>query len=211
MGDGSEYQVRYWQGADLRGNVDLTIDAASLVPRSPSIKGQMVFDAFEQRLLDPADPITRDQAIEELGLTGFETQIGPDRRRAHKENAAMEEGIQVPIRETDDHEIHLTEHLAREKDPSFDSLPLAAQQAFQMHRQQHEQAVQQAAEQQKAEALQQAKEQAILQAIAKGAPTPFVTGDVAAEQAQEAAAAGGNGAGPAAPGNGAAPPAEAAA
>jgi len=141
MGAGSEWQVAYWQGADLRGNTDVSVDPASLIPRSRSAEIQSIFDGIEQGLLNPQDPMQRQKIIERLNLQDFETEIGPDRRRQQKENSELDTGQMVPVRETDNHEIHLMELLPLIKDPSFDSKEPAAQQAWMQHYQQHKAAL----------------------------------------------------------------------
>ncbi len=162
MGQGTDYQVRYWKGSDLRGNTDIVIDRGSLEPKSPALKTQMVFDAVEQGLLLLDDPMTRQKLLEELGLLAFETEIGPDRRRAKRENAQLEEGEPVEPTEVDTHEIHLLEHLSRMKDPSFDYLRPEAQEAFRQHIALHHEAMAAAEEAAKAQALKDAATEAIV-------------------------------------------------
>jgi hypothetical protein len=138
LGTGKEWEVHYWQGADLAGNTDVTIDPGTIIPRSPAIKTQLIFDAAEQKLIDFGDPQQKQKALEILGLQDFETEIGPDMRRATKENAEMDEGQQAMVNEAyDNHEVHLKVHIPRQKDPSFDALPDLAKRAHQQHVEQH--------------------------------------------------------------------------
>lgn len=138
LGTGKEWEVHYWQGSDLAGNTDITIDPGTVIPRSQAIKTQLIFDAAEQHLIDFSDPQQKQKALEILGLQDFETEIGPDMRRATKENAEMDEGQPVPINPAmDNHEVHLKVHIPRQKDPSFDALPDPAKRAHMMHMQQH--------------------------------------------------------------------------
>lgn len=167
MGEGSEWQVKYWRGADLRGNTDVTIDPGTLMPRSASLKTQTVFDAVEARLIDPTNPIDRQKLLEELGLD-YETPLGPDQRRARKENAQLSEGQMVQVNDFDDHQVHIPEHMARIKDPSFDYLPQQAQQAFLQHIQVHNQRDEENQQSQIAKQMQLALQQAELQRVAKG-------------------------------------------
>jgi hypothetical protein len=178
LGEGSEYQVRYWKGSDLRGNTDVTVDWGSLQPKSPSLKSQMVFDAIEAQLIDITDPVHKQQALEELGLGTFELKVGPDRRRADAENAAMDDGQQVQITDIEDSDIHLLVHGARIKEPGFDQLPPEAQHAHMAHYQATEQAIQQQQQQAEQEQVRQAAIQAALGAAAKGAQPPMVQGDI---------------------------------
>jgi rubrerythrin len=139
-GEGSDWQVRYWLGADLQNQTDVVVDPGSLVPRSASAKTQLMLDAMDAKVIDIMDPKQRQQILEALDLRDFETAIGPDVRRAHKENASMDAGEPVMVTETDDHGLHLVEHELVMKDPAFDSKPPEVQQAYKMHRQAHKQA-----------------------------------------------------------------------
>lgn len=134
LGRGTDWQVAYWKGADIRGNVDVTVDPGSLRPRSRSQQEQTMFDALEQGIINIGDPVQRQKVIEALDLRDFETEIGPDRRRQQRENAALAQGQMVPINaELDNHEVHLMELVPVMKDPSFDSLGPDAQQAHYDH------------------------------------------------------------------------------
>jgi hypothetical protein len=165
LGVGNEYQAQEFQGSDLRGNTDVSIDPGTLIWRSQSARQQAIMDALEAGLIKPDSPLTQQKLLEQLGIEGFDTEVGPDQRRAKKENATMDDGQPVQITPVDDHDVHLSEHTARMKDPGFDSLPTGAQQQYQQHVQAHQQAVQQAQDQADQETLQ--KEQAEIQMAAE--------------------------------------------
>ena len=137
VGPGQQWQVHYWQGSDLAGNTDVSIDPGTIIPRSPSVKTQLLFDAAEQGLVNLQDPLQKQKALDYLDLTEFETEIGPDVRRALKENAEMDEGKPVEINENDNDEIHLLEHIPKIKDPGFDYLSPPARQAHLKHKAMH--------------------------------------------------------------------------
>jgi hypothetical protein len=141
MGPGSDWQVQYFKGTDLQGNTDVSVDPASLIPRSRSAEIQNIFDGIEQGLLNPQDPVQRQKIIERLNLQDFETEIGPDRRRQQKENSILDQGQQVPINETDNNETHLMDILPQIKDPSFDAKSPAAKMAYMQHYQAHKMAL----------------------------------------------------------------------
>lgn len=145
LGVGSDWQVQYWKGADLRGNTDVTIDQGSLIPKAESVKTQTMFDGVENLLINPQDPLQRQKMIERLGLTEFETEVGPDQRRAEKENAQMDDGMPVELTQYEDKQLHLMTHIKRVKDPSFDSLAPEIQQVHLQHIMMTEQAIQQEA------------------------------------------------------------------
>ena len=154
-GPGSEWQVRLFMGADLHGQTDVSVDPGSLMPRSQAARQQLMMDAIENKIIDLGDQFQRQRVIEELGLTQFETAIGPDRRRAQKENATMDEGIPVAVNPTDNTQVHIVEHTMAMQDPAFDSKPDMVKAQYQQHLQAHQQ--QQQVEQQAA--LQQAAQE----------------------------------------------------
>lgn len=185
VGKGSDYQVRYLKGADIRGNTDLVVVPGSLTPKSVALRNQQVFDAIEAGLIDLQDPSQKQQAIDVLELEGFETPVGPDRRRAMKENAEMDEGAEVAINPTDDTGIHLAVHTARIKDPTFDYLTPEAKMAHQNHLAEHQQQAQVEQQAQERDAFRKAAVAAALKAASGGMQPPFVAGDVAIATGQE--------------------------
>jgi hypothetical protein len=100
-----------------------------------------MLDAMDAHVIDVMDPKQRQQILEALGLREFETALGPDMRRAHKENAMMDSGEPALVRDTDDHAIHLTEHELVMKDPAFDSKPPEVQALYTAHRTAHKDAI----------------------------------------------------------------------
>src|SRR5262245_52371099 len=144
LGVGNEYQAQEFQGSDLRGNTDVTIDPGTLIWRSQSARQQAIMDAIEAGLVKPDDPMKQQKLIEQLGIEGLDTEIGPDQRRAKKENSAMDDGTLMPVTPVDDHQVHIFEHTARIKDPGFDSLPPQAQRVHMQHLQAHQQKVSEA-------------------------------------------------------------------
>lgn len=190
LGVGNEYQAQQFQGSDLRGNTDVTVDPGSLIWRSQSARQQAIMDAMEAGLIKPDDPIKQQKLIEQLGIEAFDTDIGPDQRRAKKENAAMDDGTPVEITPVDNHDVHVYEHTARQKDPSFDSLPDEAKAAHQQHLQMHQQAQQDAAEAAEKEQEKKMEKRIELAAQAKqaGVNTLVANAERQLTQEQEAAA-----------------------
>lgn len=189
LGEGSDWQVKYWKGADLRGNTDVSVDPGTLIPRSQSIQTQLLFDAAELGLVNPQDPMDRQRMLEALPLKNFETQVGPDSRRADKENAQMDDGENVAITPYDDHPTHLMKHIGRAKEPAFDYLTPVAQQAYRLHITMHQQAMAMA-DQQARQAMQQQQLQdasiAGQVALLGGGPSPNGNGKPLESSAQPA-------------------------
>lgn len=170
MGDGTEWMVRMWMGADIQGQTDVMVLPGTVMPRSQAARTQLMLDGIEAQLIDLQDPFQKQKAIEEIGLIDFETPIGPDRRRALKENATMDMGQPTDITPVDDHATHLHEHEWVMKDPAYDSKPELVRQLYLMHWQAHKQA--------------QAMEQMQQQAAAQG-ETPLENGGMQGETSMQ--------------------------
>jgi hypothetical protein len=137
LGEGANWEISLWAGADLAGNTDVVVDPGTLVPRSRSAHTQIVFDAVEAGIIDLTNPIDKQKVIEELQLGRFESDVGPDRRRANMENAMMDQGGIPTVNPEDNHDLHALEHLMQMKDPSFDSKELAVQILYRRHLAEH--------------------------------------------------------------------------
>lgn len=63
-GDGMEYTVKQFVGADIRGNHDVTVIRGSTVPGSKVLRRQELLNAYTQGLLgDPQDPQVRSNVL----------------------------------------------------------------------------------------------------------------------------------------------------
>ncbi len=63
-GDGLEYTVKDFTGADLKGNYDVIVKRGSTIPNSKALHRQDIINAFQQGLLgDPNDPELRQQVL----------------------------------------------------------------------------------------------------------------------------------------------------
>lgn len=139
LGESSYWEIRLFKGADLAGNTDVVVAPGSLIPRSRSAQTQVVFDAIEAGIIDLTNPIDRQKVIEELQLGRFESDVGPDRRKAMMENAAMDEGVQPQVAPEDNHDIHALEHLMQIKDPGFNMKLPEVQISYRRHLAAHHQ------------------------------------------------------------------------
>lgn len=140
LGEGRNWEIRQWAGSDLAGNTDVVVDPGTLVPRSRSAQTQILFDAVEAGIIDLTNPNDKQKVIEELQLGRFESDIGPDRRRALMENAMMDQGVMAPVSPEDGHDTHALEHLMQMKDPSFSMKDQMVQQLYRYHLAAHHEA-----------------------------------------------------------------------
>lgn len=135
LGQGSTWQTRALKGADIKNNVDVVVEAGSSLPRSRTAQIQLAFDALGQGILgDPVqDVMLRQKFLEMIGLVGFDTDIGPDTKRALMENVQMDQGIVPDVGEYENADVHYKTHLDEMKSPSFDDKPPAAKRAYMLH------------------------------------------------------------------------------
>jgi hypothetical protein len=56
VGEGGEFKLRAFTGADLEGHVTVDIDLATAWPKSPSLTNMRLAKAFELGILNPQDP-----------------------------------------------------------------------------------------------------------------------------------------------------------
>jgi len=135
LGAGTEWTTRALRGADIRDNVDVTVEAGSALPRSRTAQIQLVFDSIQQGLLGDiaGNPILRQKILEEIGLMHFDTEIGADAKRANMENAQMDLGIVPMVDPLENSDVHYQIHLKEKKEPRFDDKTPQAKQAYEQH------------------------------------------------------------------------------
>lgn len=139
---GNVVELPSFQGADLKGNTTVRIEAGSYQPRSKAGLQQMLLDAFGQGLLPQVltDPGQYDKFMEYLGISGFQTEQGLDFRRAKWENEMLSrpEGYdQVVWRVGDDDIVHLATHTQFRKTKQFLRLPTMIQLRYFKHEAEH--------------------------------------------------------------------------
>jgi hypothetical protein len=134
-GAGSTWQVRRLTGSDLRYNTDVTVEAGSSLPRSRTAQIQLLFDAMQEGLFGDVvnNQLLRQQVLEEIGLLGFQTEIGPDHKRALVENAKLDQGVMPEVDPLENSDIHYKIHLAEYLDPRFDDKPAHVQALYREH------------------------------------------------------------------------------
>lgn len=150
-------------GADLYDNCNVVVEAGSNVTKLQAAKKQELREAAQNGVLNLADPRNRRQYLEDMGIKGYDSDIGPDQKRAEWENSLMDDYQNNPtntpvVLDWDLHQVHLQTHEQRMKEPSWMELPVETQQLYMQHRQQHE------------NAMMQQQQIASMQAAASGQP-----------------------------------------
>jgi hypothetical protein len=145
-------------GSDLYDNCNVIVEAGSNIPKLQAAKQAQLMEAAQVGVLALDQPENRAEFNRQMGITGFDYDINPDKERAEWENDLLEDSLLSPDNQPivlvfDDHAVHKQVLERRMKEPSFLELPHQVQQAFLMHHQQHEQMEQMAQQQQMLETM----------------------------------------------------------
>lgn len=135
-------------GADLLDNCNVVVEAGANVTKLQAAKKQELREAAQSGVLNLADPRNRAEYMQQMGITGFDSDIGPDQKRAELENSQLDNlqnmpGKQPIVLQWDNDMIHIQVHEKRMKEASWMELPPQTQQAYMQHWMQHQQAAQQ--------------------------------------------------------------------
>lgn len=122
-----EYNIREYTGADLKGNLDVTVVRGSTVPTSRALKRQEILNSYDRGLLgDPQDPAVREKVLGSLEF-GDNGDIWRDRaldmNQIKDSIDQMEQGKIPEINEFDNHKLHFQEKNAFRKSDRFTSWP----------------------------------------------------------------------------------------
>ena len=154
-------QIKDFLGKDLYDNCNVIIDPASAVPKMKAAEQAKLMELAQLGILNLEDPANKKEFLERLDILGFDGGYGKDATRAKFENDDLDglgsnpAGRRPIVMDCDNHDIHLSIHNDREKEPSFLELPIEVQQAYMQHKMQHEQMQQQQQMQQMQQAMQQ--------------------------------------------------------
>lgn len=140
----SELEINQFLGSDLYDNCNVTIEAGSNIPKLQSAKQAMLLQLAQLNALNLQNPGNMAKFQEDMGVTGYDQDVGPDRKRAQWENDIMDNIVNNPankpiVLDVDNDQLHIEEHQTRMKSPAFMSLPIEVQQTYMLHIQEHEQ------------------------------------------------------------------------
>lgn len=145
-------------GSDLYDNCNVVVEAGSNVTKLQAAKKQELREAAMSGVLNLADPRNRRKYLEDMGIQGYDSDIGPDQKRQEWENSILDDTQNNPnnkpvVLDWDNHAVHLQVLEQRMKEPSWMELPFETQQAYMQHRMEHEQKMQQAMQMQMMQAM----------------------------------------------------------
>lgn len=152
-------EISHFIGEDLYDNWNVVVEAGSNIPKLQAAHQAQLQEAAQTGALGLEQPANRVEYQRQMGITGFDNDVGPDMRRASWENDILDDiqyggsQNQVVVLAVDQHHLHIVVHSNRMKQTDFMSLPAEVQQAYMEHLQQHDMMQQQMVQAQQMEAL----------------------------------------------------------
>lgn len=140
----SESDINKFLGVDLLDNANVVVEAGSNVPKLEAMKQMRLQEAAQMGAIDMTIPENRAEYQRQMGISGFDNDVGPDIKRAEWENDCLDNILQVPdkkpvVLNCDDNLMHISVHERRMKEPSWMELDPQTQQAYMMHVEEHQQ------------------------------------------------------------------------
>lgn len=138
----SESMIDNFLGSELLDNCNVTVEAGSNVPKLEAMKQMRLTEAAQMAAIDLSTPENRAEFQRQMGIVGFDNDIGPDKKRAEWENDCLDNIMLNPDRKPvtlncDDDTVHIQVHERRMKEPAWMELDQQIQQAYMMHVEEH--------------------------------------------------------------------------
>lgn len=135
--------IEAFLGTDLRDNCNVVIEVGSNVPKLEAMKQMRLQEAAQSGAIMLDTPVNRREYQRQMGVVGFDNDVGPDMTRAEWENDCLDNILVNPDRKPvvlncDDDQVHIGEHTRRMKEPAWMEVDQQIQQAYMMHVEEHE-------------------------------------------------------------------------
>lgn len=161
----SDQAISQFIGTDLYDNCNVVVEAGSNITKLQAAKKQELREAAQTGVLGLDQPQNRIEYQRQMGITGFDNDVGPDTNRAEWENSILdavdknpEQASQIIVLDVDQDDIHMAVLAKRMKEPSWMEASSQVQQAYMQHYAAHD-----ASKSKKAQA-------AAMEALASGMP-----------------------------------------
>lgn len=144
--DLSESDIGKFLGETLRDNCNVIVEAGSNVPKLEAMKQMRLQEAAQMGAIDLQVPENRAEYQRQMGIVGFDNDVGPDIKRAEWENDCLDNILMDPMKKpvvlnADDDATHILVHERRMKKPVWMEMDPQVQQAYMMHVEEHNTAV----------------------------------------------------------------------
>lgn len=135
-------EIEKFLGQDLLDNCNVIVESGSNVPKLESMKQMRLQEAAQAGAVDLTQPINRMEYQRQMGIVGFDNDVGPDAKRALWENDCLDNILIAPdkkpvVLQCDEDDIHIATHERRMKEPSWMELDQQIQQAYMEHVEEH--------------------------------------------------------------------------
>lgn len=124
------FEATMFSKADIRGNTDFKIEAGSSAPRSRAAKQAFLTELGKLGWLPP-DKILKYLDMADANKLYDELQTSV--RQAQRENLVMSQGMQLPINDFDDDEVHNQEHAQYMRSQEYEVLDPGIKQILLLH------------------------------------------------------------------------------
>jgi hypothetical protein len=133
----SEDSISKFIGSDLYDNCNVIVEAGSNIPKLQAAKQAALQEAAQAGVLGLEQPQNRAEYQRQMGITGFDNDIGPDQKRAEW-ICSLLDGVELnpdnaqyamPL-DVDNSDIHIDVLSRRMKEPSWMEASQAVQQAY---------------------------------------------------------------------------------
>ncbi|MBP3431680.1 MAG: hypothetical protein J6K39_02370 [Clostridia bacterium] len=118
MGEDGQLEVLYFKGNDISSD-DVQFDTDNETNNTLSQRRDMIFSLLDKGLLSDENgkisTSVRNKIMENIGFGIWDTSVDLSdlhNKNADQENVRMKDGESVSVKEIDDHELHLTQHIA---------------------------------------------------------------------------------------------------
>lgn len=140
--DLAESDIDQFLGETLLDNCNVIVEAGSNVPKLEAMKQMRLQEAAQMGAIDLQVPENRAEYQRQMGIVGFDNDVGPDLKRAEWENDCLDNILLNPdkkpvVLNADDDATHILVHERRMKKPVWMELDPQVQQAYMMHVEEH--------------------------------------------------------------------------
>lgn len=166
--DSLDMDLESFVGEDIGDGLTVKIEAGSMIPRSEKATRELFKEFAKEGLLGPLAEDSargaklRKELLSKFGEKGFEVDQAADVDKAYWENDLMIKGKPAQFWIEDDHQIHLSCHISKAKEPKFlERCSNEVKKAYLLHIQEHKDAL-----------MQQQMQMMPQNGIVPGAPPP---------------------------------------
>lgn len=141
----SESEISKFIGSDLLDNCNVVVEAGSNVPKLEAMRQMRLTEAASMGAIDLMNsPENRAEYQRQMGITGFDNDVGPATKRAEWENDCMDNILTNPdkapvVLADENHDLHISVHFGRVQAPAWMELDPAIQQLYMAHIEEHKQ------------------------------------------------------------------------